>query len=137
MGVLLVGTLIQTIIVVNVPDYSNPPWHGTLLSLVAVTLAFYGSIFGNRILPYWQNGAFAIHVLAYFAILIPIWVNAPEATHEQVWTRFGISSGWSSLPLAIMIGQLPGITYQVGIDAVSCIFLWMCHGGQKARTLLT
>lgn len=126
MGVLLVGTLIQTIIVVNVPDYSNPAWHGTLLSLVAVALAFSGSIFGNKILPYWQNAAFAVHVLAYFAILIPIWVNAPEATHEQVWTGFETSGGWSSLPLAIMIGQLPGITYQVGIDAVSCIGRGQC-----------
>ncbi|KAK3181295.1 hypothetical protein K4F52_007439 [Lecanicillium sp. MT-2017a] len=119
LGVLLVGTLMQTIIVVNVPDYSSPAWHGTLLSLVPVVLAFTGSVYGSKVLPYWQHAAFTVHVLAYLAILIPIWINAPEATHEQVWTSFESSGGWSSLPLAVMIGQLPGITFQVGIDAAT------------------
>lgn len=119
LGVLLVGTLIQTIIVVNVPDYANPAWQGTLLVLVAIAFAYTGSVIGHRALPYWQNAAFALHVMAYFAILIPIWINAPKTTHEKVWTGFENTGGWSSLGLAVMIGQLPGTTFQVGIDAVS------------------
>lgn len=70
-------------------------------------------------LHYWQNAAFAIHVMAYFAVLIPIWVNAPEATHEQVWTKFENRGNWSSMSLAILIGQLPGASSQIGLDAVS------------------
>lgn len=118
LGVLLVGTLIQTIIVINKPDYSSASWHATLLVIAALIMAFTGSVLGHRALPHWQNAAFAIHVMAYFAIIIPIWVNAPTATSEQVWTGFENTGGWSSLTLAIMIGQLPGTTFQVGIDAV-------------------
>lgn len=119
LGVLLVGTLIQTIIVVNVDSYSAPTWHGTLLVIVAICFAFTGSVIGYKVLHFWQNAAFAIHVMAYFAIIIPIWVNAPEATHSQVWTKFEDNGNWGSLGLAIMIGQLPGASFQVGIDAAA------------------
>ena len=57
-------------------------------------------------------------MLVYFAVLIPIWVNAPKATSEKVWTGFENFGGWSSLALAVMIGQLPGISVQVGVDTV-------------------
>lgn len=120
LGVLLVGTLIQTIIVVNLGDsYAAPRWHGTLLVIVAICFAFTGSVIGYKVLHYWQNAAFAIHVMAYFAILIPIWVNAPEATHEQVWVKFENRGNWNTMALAVLIGQLPGTSFQVGIDAAA------------------
>ena len=62
--------------------------------------------------------AFAIHIMAYFAFIIPIWVNAPRASSQQVWTDFSNSGGWSNLGLSVMIGQLSGIYTQVGIDTV-------------------
>jgi hypothetical protein len=119
LGVLLSATLIQTTIVVNNPDYTKPSWHSFLFIGAAIFTAFAGSVWGYRALPHWQNTAFALHVLAYFAIIIPIWVNAPEIEPEKVWTEFENSGGWPSLTLAVMIGQLPGTTFQVGVDAVS------------------
>jgi len=59
--------------------------------------------------------------MAYFAYIIPIWVNAPTATHSQVWTEFSSEGGWSSLPLSVLIGQLTGISQQVGLDTVSTV----------------
>jgi choline transport protein len=74
---------------------------------------------GSRILPYWQNAVFVVHVLAYFAYIVPIWVNAPAATHSQVWLEFSNEGGWSSLGLSVLVGQLTGISQQVGLDTVS------------------
>lgn len=88
LGVFLVGTLIQSIISINIPTYAFPAWHATLLVIGAVGVAFIGNVYGSKILPYWQNAVFAIHVMAYFAFIIPIWVNAPRATSKQVWTGF-------------------------------------------------
>ncbi|KID74980.1 uncharacterized protein G6M90_00g055710 [Metarhizium brunneum] len=116
LGVLLTGTLIQTTILVNYPDYTSPPWHVFLFIVVAVITAFAGSIWGHRSLPRWQNIAFGLHVLAYFAVLIPIWVNAPRATSEQVWTEFENAGGWPSLTLAVLIGQMTGANFEVGVD---------------------
>lgn len=117
-GVFLVGTLAQAIISINVPDYSFPPWHATLLVIGAVIIALVGNILGSKVLPHWQNAVFGIHVLAYFAFIIPIWVNAPRATNQQVWTEFENSGGWSSLSLSVLIGQLSGIYTQLGVDTV-------------------
>src|SRR5580658_6812473 len=71
LGVFLVGTLVQSIISINKPSYTFPPWQATLLVIGAVCIAFIGNVFGSKILPYWQNAVFAIHVMAYFAFIIP------------------------------------------------------------------
>lgn len=118
LGVFLVGTLIQSIISINNQSYTFPHWHATLLVVGAVGIAYAGNVFGSKILPYWQNAVFVVHLMAYLAFIIPIWVNAPRATSRQVWVEFTVSGGWSSLGLAIMVGQLSGMFTQIGIDSV-------------------
>ncbi len=120
-GIFLVGTLIQSIISINNPNYAFPAWHATFLSIGAVCTAYVGNVFGSKILPHWQNIVFVIHVMAYFAFLIPIWVNAPRASSAQVWTGIENSGGWSSLSLCVMVGQLSGIYTQVGVDTVGLL----------------
>lgn len=117
-GVLLVGTLIQDIISINNPSYSFPRWHASLLVIGAVLIAFVGNVYGAKVLHVWQNAVFAIHVLAYFAFIIPIWVNAPRATSAEVWTEFSNSGGWPTLGLSVLAGQLSGVVSQVGVDTV-------------------
>lgn len=57
--------------------------------------------------------------MAYLAYIVPIWVNAPRATHAQVWTGFTNEGGWNSMALSVLIGQLTGISQQVGIDTAA------------------
>src|ERR1700753_637894 len=104
LGVFLVGTLIQSIISINDPNYAFPAWHATLLVIAAVAIAFCGNVLGHKVLHMWQNVVFVIHVLAYFAFIIPIWVNAPKASTKQVWTEFTNSGGWPSTGLAVLVG---------------------------------
>lgn len=85
----------------------------------AMLLAYVANVYGSKVLPYWQNAVMAIHILAYFGFLIPVWVNAPKATHAQVWGSFENEGGWSTLGLAILVGQLSGISQQTGIDTAS------------------
>lgn len=122
-GVFLVGTLIQSIISINIPTYAFPYWHATLLVMGAVAIALAGNVLGSKVLPYWQNAIFVVHVIAYFAFIIPIWVNAPRVSSKQVWTGFENSGNWSSLSLCIMTGQLSGIYTQVGVDTVRAPFM--------------
>lgn len=119
LGVFLVGSLIQTVIQINVPDYAFPAWHATLLVIAAIVIAYVGNVYGSKILPYWQNAVFAVHVMAYFAVIVPVWINAPKATHSQVWLEFDNQGGWSNMVLSVLIGQVAGIYSQVGVDTVS------------------
>ena len=77
------------------------------------------NIYGAKFLPYWQNAFFVLHILAYFAYIVPIWVSAPTASHSQVWGQFQNEGGWPNMGLAVLVGQLTGISEQVGIDTVS------------------
>jgi choline transport protein len=119
LGIFIVGSLIQTIILVNDESYTFPNWQGTLLACAAMVTAYIGNVYGSRILPYWQIPVFIIHILAYFAFIVPVWVKAPAATHSQVWRDFSNHGGWSSIGLSIMIGQLSGISQQTGIDTAA------------------
>lgn len=110
----LVGSLVQTMILLNDNNYGFPSYQGTLLAFVAVAIAYTGVVYGNRVLPYWQNAVFIVHVLAYLGYIIPIWVSAPRATHKQVWTEFENQGGWSSVGLSVLVGQLAGISTQCG-----------------------
>jgi choline transport protein len=116
MGIFLTGSLVQTIILINNDNYAFPAYQGTLLAIAMAVVSYVMSVYGAKILPYWQNVFFALHILAYFAYIVPIWVSAPVATHSQVWTSFQNTGGWSSMGLAVLVGQLTGISEQCGID---------------------
>lgn len=118
-GVFLVGTIIQILISLHDVNYTFPQWHTTLLAIAAVGIAYVGNVYGHKYLHLWQNTVFALHVLVYFAFLIPIWVNAPRASSKQVWTDFTFSGGWHSAGLSVLVGQQTGIFTQIGIDTVS------------------
>ena len=117
-GVYLVGTIIQSLISINNESYTFPRWHAWLLICAAVTIAFCGNVFGYKVLHLWQNIAFTVHILAYFAFIIPIWVNAPTAPHKEVWGDFTNYGGWVSPGFAVLVGQLSGIYTQLGLDTV-------------------
>lgn len=116
---MLVGTLIQGVIAVNNSEYTAPRWHGSLLTIGVIGISLLVNIYGNRVLPHWQNAAFILHCIVYLAVIIPVWINAPKATISQVFTEFKDSGGWGSLPLAVMIGQTSGINPLTGVDSVS------------------
>lgn len=119
MGIFLAGSLVQTIILINNDNYAFPAYQGTLLAILMVIIAYVFNIYGAKTLPYWQNFGMALHILAYFAYIVPIWVSAPVATHTEVWLDFDNTGGWSSMGLALLVGQLTGISEQCGIDTVS------------------
>ncbi|KAJ6784952.1 hypothetical protein PWT90_01751 [Aphanocladium album] len=118
-GLFLIGTLVQAMILMHKPDYVFENWHATLLAIAVVGLTLVVNVYCSRILPYWQNPVFVINILAYFAFIIPVWCNAPSTTSEHVWTKWENSGGWSSLTVAVLVGQLPAITSQTGMDAAA------------------
>ncbi|KAK3717684.1 hypothetical protein LTR37_005751 [Vermiconidia calcicola] len=119
MGIFITGSLVQTIILINNDSYAFPAWQGTLLAILMVVIAYGANIYGAKVLPYWQNIFFALHILAYFAYIVPIWISAPAASHSQVWATFKNDGGWSSMGLALLVGQLTGVSEQCGIDTTA------------------
>lgn len=86
-----------------------------------MAVAYAAVVWGSKALPYWQNAVFAVHIMGFFAYIVPIWVNAPTATNKEVWTDFQNFGGWSNLGLSTLVGQLTGISGFAGLDAVSAL----------------
>jgi hypothetical protein len=127
-GLILIGTLLQSIILVNYPDYAAPSWHGTLIVIACSALAVAANVYGAKWLPYWQNALFGLHILAYVGFIIPIWLNAPRASSSQVWSSWEYRGGWSSPAVAIFIGQMPALASQTAIDSVRPCFFQLPTG---------
>lgn len=130
-GVFLTGTLIQTIILENNNDYAFPAWHGSLLVISNIGFVTAANILLSRFIPRVQTAFFVLHILAFFAVMVPICINAPKASAGEVFTGFENTGGWSSMGLALLAGQLSSIYMMCGTDAV-CISIAIWY-----RSILT
>jgi len=57
-----------------------------------------------------------LHILGFFAIIIPLWIMAPRAKADVVLLEFTNYGGWSSTGLSSMIGLLAPMAVLVGYD---------------------
>lgn len=108
-GPFLVGTMIQSLITVNVPTYEPTNWQGTLFVFAVTLVVLVVNVWGSRAMPVMQNIMLIVHIGAFLAIMIIFWVLSPHNTAEVVFTQFTNSGGWSSTGLSLMIGQISAI----------------------------
>lgn len=126
----LVGTIIQGLIALNIPDYVWHNWHGTLLSIAVIVFSIlFNTALASR-LPIIEGGALVLHILGFFAIILPLWVMGPRADPKVVLLQFTNNGGWPTVGLSAMIGLLAPMAILVGYDCSvhMCMFPCDCYG---------
>lgn len=103
-GGFLTGTIIQGLIVMNHPDYNFQRWHGTLLFWAVILVAVLVNTIMLNLLPKIESVILVIHVLGFFAILIPLVYMAPHGTASDVFTVFVNGGGWKTTGLSFFVG---------------------------------
>ena len=68
----LCGVQIEALIQLHNPSYVPQQWHGTLLFWATVTIAILINTVVGQLLPPIEAIMLVIHVLGFFAILIPL-----------------------------------------------------------------
>jgi len=116
-GLFFSGTMIQGIIVQNNLDYNYQRWHGTLLAWAALLLCVIINTLMARLLPKIESFFLLLHVLGFFAVLIPLLVMAPKAHASFVFKEFVNAGGWESDGLAFMVGLISCNVPLIGYDA--------------------
>lgn len=112
----LVGTIIQGLIALNVPDYGYQRWHGTLLAIAVIAFSIiFNTSLASR-LPLIEGVVLILHVLGFFAIIIPLWIMGPRAKPEVVLLEFTNNGGWPTVGLSSMVGLLAPLAVLVGYD---------------------
>ena len=77
------------------------------------------NIFGAKQLPLFEGIILFVHVVGFFAILIPLWVVAPKAPASEVFGSFSNFGGWPSVGAACVIGQLTATGSLGGADSAA------------------
>ena len=108
-GSFLTGSIIQALIGLNDPEYEAQPYQGTLFVFAMVLLLFSFNVFASKQMPMMQNFLLVLHTLAFFVIVIVLWALAPKQSASAVFTSFTNDGGWSSMAVAVMIGQISAI----------------------------
>ncbi|KAJ5625824.1 Amino acid/polyamine transporter I [Penicillium lagena] len=114
-GVYFGATVTQGLLVLNYPDYIFRQWHGTLLMFAALVVCVLVNSVGAKLLPKVEGLILILHIMGFFAVLIPLVYLAPKKDATYVFATFENSSGWSSAGLTWLIGlmgtNLPFIGY--------------------------
>ena len=81
------------------------------IKVLCWSLQFYFSVntLGARALPKIESMILILHVLGFFAILIPLAHLAPHSSASFVFTDFESLNGWSSNGTSWFIGLLSGV----------------------------
>jgi amino acid transporter len=74
-----------------------------------VLVLWIANIWGARDLPIIQNVLLIVHVFGFFAVVIVMWVMGPRNSAKVAFTQFTNEGGWSSIGVALMVGQISAI----------------------------
>lgn len=88
---------VQGMIAMNMADYTVPAWHGALLTIGAVLLTIIFNTVLLRKLPTFEGGMLVLHVFAFIAVFVVLWVMGDKAPAKQVFTEFSDPQGWGSV----------------------------------------
>ncbi|KAF2171481.1 hypothetical protein M409DRAFT_18598 [Zasmidium cellare ATCC 36951] len=107
---------VQGIISLNLPNYSNAAWQGVLLTIAIVlsTIAFNTILL--RKLPTFEGIMFTLHIFAFVAVIVVLWVMGDRAPASETFTQFSDYSGWGSYGTALFVGTLAATGSLVGSD---------------------
>lgn len=111
--------MIQGLIVLNHDSYVPERWHSTLILIaIAMTATFVNTV-GARHLPMLEGFILLLHILGFFAIIIPLWILAPKVPAKKVFTEFSNGGGWLNAAAACTIGHLATLFSFLGADCVA------------------
>lgn len=105
-GGYLCGTLIQGLIVLNHPGYEFERWHGTMLFWAVLLVAIFINTVVSSMLPKIEGLILILHVLGFFAVLIPLVYMAPHGSASDVFTLFLNEGNWRTQGLSFFVGLL-------------------------------
>lgn len=115
---LFAGLIVQGILILDYPSYSDKAWQGTLLTWAVIA----GCIFVNVIIPNWlprfEVFIMVFHIAGFIAILVTLLVMTPSlGSNASVWLTALNDGGWPTQGVSYCVGFLGNVAIFVGADA--------------------
>jgi choline transport protein len=116
----LAGMEIQALIILNHENsYTQQPWHGTFIVIAVAVICGIFNTYLARKLPLVEGTVLILHIVGFFAIMIPLWVLAPRSSAKTVFTEFKNEGGWSNTGLSCLVGIIGPTVSLLGSDAAT------------------
>ncbi|KAJ5733453.1 amino acid transporter [Penicillium malachiteum] len=112
------GSIFQSTFAINHPNYDPKGWHVTLIMWGLLLICSIFSMWLGMILPVLEVFIGIVHVLGFFAFLIPIVYLGPRADVKSVFVQTFNFGGWSDVTLAAFVGLKGTISMFLGTDGV-------------------
>jgi len=125
-GTYLGGFMIQSLIGLHDESYTFPRWQCTLLMYAVLALCLFVNTVLIKLLPGLEGIVLILHVVGFFAIMIPIVYLAPISSNAFVWKDFTNYSGYSSSCTSWLIGQSASAILFIGYDGA-------CHMAEEVQ----
>lgn len=94
-------------------------WHGTLLLWAVLLLCVFINVFASGALPTMEVVVLIVHVLGFFAILVPmVYLSGSYNSAKVIFTTFNNSGKWPTQGLAFFVGLQGNALAFVGTDSV-------------------
>ncbi|KAJ5042591.1 amino acid/polyamine transporter I, partial [Bipolaris maydis] len=116
-GAFLTGGLIQGLIMLCRPtSYVPQNWHVTLFYWAIIAFCIFINVGAGWLLPKFEGSLLFLHILGFFAILIPLLVMGPQGDAKEIFTTFLNMGGWKSQGLSFCVGIMGSVFAFVGGD---------------------
>lgn len=111
---------IQALVILNNDTYIPERWHVTLIIIAFITVCMAFNTVLYRHLPLVEIIALVLHIVGFFAILIPLWAKGtPSRDPHAVFFTFTDGGGWGNVGLSTIVGILSPIFAFIGPDSAT------------------
>ena len=95
------------------PEYEPEDWHATVLAVALIGFAMLINITGGVVLPRFEGMVLVLHLIGFFAVLVPLLTLGQQLDADNVFEVF------------VNGGHLPneGLTYWVGLTGIMYAFV--------------
>jgi len=88
---------VQGLISLNTVNYAAPSWHAVLLTIGITLITIIFNTVLLRRLPALEGVMLVVHIFAFIAIVVVLWVMGDKTDAGAVFTEFSDPQGWGSV----------------------------------------
>ena len=128
----LCGTMLQGLVVLTDASYVPHPYHGVLFFWASIVFSVIINTLVSSWLPKFEGVILVLHILGFFAILLPLVILGPHDTADDVFKTFVNGGMWPTNGLSFFVGLLGNVFAFFGADGA----IHMSEEIQNATTVV-
>lgn len=110
------GTMTQGLIIFTDPSYEPHPWHSVMLFWGVILFGVSVNTVISSWLPKFEGLILILHIIGFFAIVLPLVILGPRTQPSQVFQTFINGGNWPTNGLSFFVGLLGNVFAFFGAD---------------------